>query len=108
MFTGISEADYVIFSDERNHASLIDGIRLSRARAVVCPHNDVEGVARLIEQTPCDGVRFVVVESLYSMDGDIARLREYASLCRATAAVLVVDEAHAVGVYGAQGSGLIE
>ena len=108
VLTTLPEAGDVIFSDARNHASLIDGVRLSRAATVVAPHNDVEALAALIRDTPCTGTRFVVIESLYSMDGDVARLNGYADLCRAAGAVLVVDEAHAVGVYGARGSGLLE
>jgi 8-amino-7-oxononanoate synthase len=104
----LSESDDVIFSDAANHASLIDGSRLARARHVVFPHNDDAALAALLEATPCRGVRFVVVESLFSMDGDFAPLSEYAALCRDSGAVLIVDEAHAVGVWGAQGTGLIE
>jgi 8-amino-7-oxononanoate synthase len=98
----------VIVSDERNHASLIDGCRLSRARVVVSPHSDVEAVARLMHETPCDGVRFVVVESVFSMDGDTSPLGDYAALCDSIGAVLVVDEAHAVGIRGDRGTGQIE
>ena len=104
----LPEAGDVIFSDALNHASLIDGVRLSRASRVVFPHNDVKGLARLIESTPCAGQRFVAIESLFSMDGDEAPLVEYAELCRRTGAALIVDEAHAVGVYGERGTGLIE
>jgi 8-amino-7-oxononanoate synthase len=108
VLTTFPEAGDVIFSDERNHASLIDGIRLSSARRLVFPHNDAEALARLLEDNRGGGQAFVVTESLFSMDGDIAPLTDYASLCRSTGAVLIVDEAHAVGVYGAGGSGLIE
>ncbi len=97
-----------IFSDERNHASLIDGMRLSRARRVIFPHNDVDALARLLRSHDGAGQRFVVVESLFSMDGDAAPLAAYAALCREQGAALVVDEAHAVGIYGSRGSGLIE
>lgn len=97
-----------IFSDERNHASLIDGMRLSRARRVMFPHNDVDALARLLRSHDGAGQRFVVVESLFSMDGDAAPLAAYAALCREQGAALVVDEAHAVGIYGSRGSGLIE
>lgn len=99
--------DDVIYSDERNHASLIDGCRLSRAGRVVFPHNNPERLAHLLRM-PCQGQRFVVTESLFSMDGDLAPVGEYAALCRAFGAALIVDEAHAVGVYGDRGSGLIE
>jgi 8-amino-7-oxononanoate synthase len=107
VLTAFPEAGDVIFSDERNHASLIDGIRLSAAHRVVFPHGDVETLGRLLEHHR-GGQAFVVVESLYSMDGDIAPLADYAAVCRATGAALIVDEAHAVGVCGTRGSGLIE
>jgi 8-amino-7-oxononanoate synthase len=108
VLTCLVEPGDVIFSDERNHASLIDGMRLSRGRIVVTPHNDLMRLTAILEATPCDGVRFVVVESLYGMDGDTAPLAEYARLCAAFHAVLIVDEAHAVGVCGAQGRGQLE
>ncbi len=98
----------VIYSDERNHASLIDGIRLCRARRVIFPHNDVAALADLMAGEGASGQKFVVTESLFSMDGGVAPLAEYAELCRFFGAVLIVDEAHAVGVYGERGSGLIE
>ena len=103
----LPEAADVVFSDARNHASLIDGMRLSRARRVVFPHGDVDALSRLLAEDHGPGERFVVVESLFSMDGDFAPLAEYASACRRAGALLVVDEAHAVGVYGDDGSGLI-
>jgi 8-amino-7-oxononanoate synthase len=106
VLTTFPEAEDVIFSDERNHASLIDGARLSRARRVVFPHNDAEALERLLREDTGVGQKFVVVESLFSMDGDQAPLAEYAALCRATGAELIVDEAHAVGVYGEGGRGL--
>ncbi|MGE0448976.1 MAG: aminotransferase class I/II-fold pyridoxal phosphate-dependent enzyme [Vicinamibacterales bacterium] len=108
VLTTFAGHDDVVFSDARNHASLIDAVRLSRASKVVFPHNDVAALERLMAETPCGGQRFVVVESIYSMDGDAAPLPAYASLCRAFGAALVVDEAHAVGVYGARGTGLVE
>ena len=98
----------IVFSDELNHASLIDGIRLSRARKVVFPHCDTTALARLLASEPCAGQRFVVTESLFSMDGDLAPLAEYAALRSRYDLALIVDEAHAVGVYGEAGSGLIE
>jgi len=103
----LPEEGDVVFSDERNHASLIDGLRLSRASRVVFPHNDIAHLARALDREDGEGQRFVVVESLFSMDGDFAPLREYADVCRRAGAALVVDEAHAVGVYGDDGSGLV-
>jgi 8-amino-7-oxononanoate synthase len=108
VLTAFPEPGDVIFSDARNHASLIDGIRLSAARRVVFPHGDVETLGRLLEQHHDRGQAFVVTESLFSMDGDIAPLSGYASVCRRSGAALIVDEAHAVGVCGLRGSGLIE
>lgn len=104
----LSEAGDAVFSDELNHASLIDGVRLSKAGRIVFPHNDVPALERLMADTPCAGQRFVVVESLFSMDGDEAPLDEYAALCRRVGATLIVDEAHALGVCGVRGTGRLE
>ena len=108
VLTTFLEADDVVFSDEMNHASMIDGMRLSRARRVIFPHNDGLTLRRLIEAESGSGQKFLVVESLFGMDGDRAPLAEYAKLCRVTNTAFIVDEAHAVGIYGARGSGLIE
>jgi 8-amino-7-oxononanoate synthase len=108
VLTTFPEAGDIIFSDERNHASLIDGIRLSHARRVIFPHNDIGALIRLFEQHKSVGHRFVVTESLFSMEGDQPPLADYAALCESTGATLIVDEAHAVGLYGTRGSGLIE
>jgi 8-amino-7-oxononanoate synthase len=108
VLTTFPEAGDVILSDEHNHASLIDGVRLSSARRKIFPHNDVAAVRRALDATRQAGQRFLVVESLFSMDGDEAPLKHYAELCRATGAYLIVDEAHAVGIYGANGRGLVE
>jgi 8-amino-7-oxononanoate synthase len=108
VLTTFPEAGDIIFSDERNHASLIDGIRLSHAKRVIFPHNDVSALTRLFEKHQPGGHTFIVTESLFSMEGDQPPLAEYAALCESTGATLIVDEAHAVGLYGAGGSGLIE
>jgi 8-amino-7-oxononanoate synthase len=106
VLTTFPEAGDVIFSDARNHASLVDGARLSRARRVVFPHNDAAALEKLLRVDTDAGQKFVVVESLFSMDGDLAPLAEYAALCLGAGAELIVDEAHAVGVYGECGRGL--
>ncbi|MQA31419.1 MAG: aminotransferase class I/II-fold pyridoxal phosphate-dependent enzyme, partial [Luteitalea sp.] len=105
VLTALIDRGDVVFSDERNHASLIDGLRLSRATVVVFPHNDITALGRLIDERrtgdlPLARATFIVVESLYSMDGDRAPLRQVADLCAAAGAMLIVDEAHAVGVFG--------
>ena len=105
--TFLEEGDLVL-SDSLNHASLIDGIRLSGARRIVFPHNDVEALSALLSEQGGASQTFVVVESLFSMNGDEPPLGRYAELCRNAGASLIVDEAHAVGIYGTRGSGLIE
>jgi len=97
----------VIFSDALNHASMVDGCRLSRARTVVYPHADAGALERLVEAA--GGRRkLVCTDAVFSMDGDHAPLRELVEVCRRHGAALVVDEAHALGVLGARGRGLCE
>jgi 8-amino-7-oxononanoate synthase len=96
-----------VFSDESNHASLIDGIRLSSAQRTIYPHNDVAAVRDGLSRHR-RGRAFVVTESVFSMDGDLAPLRELADVCDAGNALLIVDEAHATGLYGSRGSGRVE
>jgi 8-amino-7-oxononanoate synthase len=98
----------LILSDRLNHASLRDGVRLSVAKHAVFAHTDLGALTRLLEQADGHGRTFVVTESLFSMDGDMPPLADYAECCRRAGATLVVDEAHAVGIYGRRGSGLIE
>jgi 8-amino-7-oxononanoate synthase len=98
----------VILSDRANHASLRDGARLSPATRLAFAHNDAAALARLLRARKGQGEAFVVTESLFSMDGDTPPLLEYADICRKAGAQLIVDEAHAVGIYGSRGSGLVE
>jgi 8-amino-7-oxononanoate synthase len=107
VLTSFVERHDSVFSDAQNHASIMDGIRLSRAKRVKFRHCDVDDVARKL-RSPQAGQKFLVTESLFSMDGDFAPLAGYAELCRETDTVLIVDEAHAVGIYGRRGSGWIE
>jgi len=95
----------VVFSDERNHASLIDGCRLSRAAVEVYRHNDVDDLRRRL-QDRAGRRRFVVTESLFSMDGDQAPLEEVIAVAHDADAAVIVDDAHALGVLGAAGEGL--
>jgi 8-amino-7-oxononanoate synthase len=97
----------LVLSDELNHASLIDGCRLSRARAHVYRHTDLDHVEELLRRHRHEAESAIVVtESLYSMDGDYAPLRELRELCDEFNAALVVDEAHAFGAIGPRGRGL--
>ncbi len=94
-----------IFSDALNHASLVDGCRLSRARVEVYPHADAGAAAALLLRTPARR-KLLVTDSVFSMDGDVAPLAELLDVCRCAGAALLVDEAHATGVLGARGAGL--
>ncbi len=99
--------DDVIFSDELNHASLIDGIRLSGARKVIYPHLDLEALEHALRQdSGAPWRRVIVTETVFSMDGDVAPLRKLAELAEKYGAALIVDEAHATGVHGPSGRGL--
>jgi 8-amino-7-oxononanoate synthase len=104
--TALAGPDDVIVSDALNHASIIDGCRLSRARIVVYPHTDAAAAARLLGEATGARRRLLVTESLFSMDGDAAPLRALAQAANDHDAVLIVDEAHAFGVLGPEGRGL--
>ncbi|HZO17066.1 MAG TPA: 8-amino-7-oxononanoate synthase [Polyangiaceae bacterium] len=98
--------DDLVVSDELNHASLIDGCRLSRARVAVVPHLSADAVANALEREPTSTRNWVVTESYFSMDGNSPDLAALRRICDAHDAALVVDEAHALGVFGARGRGL--
>ncbi len=105
VLSGLMDGDDLIISDELNHASIIDGCRLSRSRVMIYPHLDLN---RVEEYLRLDGFRrkLVVTESVFSMDGDLAPLKELDLLCGRLGGLLMVDEAHASGVFGPHGRGL--
>lgn len=108
LVTGLVDRRDRVISDAANHASLIDGIRLSGAAKDVVPHGDLGALASSLERPWPTGRTWVVVESLYSMDGDIVPLDRIADLAEAHGALLLVDDAHAAGLFGDRGSGLVE
>ncbi len=97
-----------IFSDELNHASIIDGCRLSRAQVQVFRHKDPESLEKLLVCQSPTGQRLIVTDSVFSMDGDVAPLKEIVALARRHRAWVMVDEAHATGVFGPNGAGVVE
>lgn len=99
--------DDTVFADRLSHASIIDGIQLSRAGLKRFAHNDPEHLEAMLAKTPPKGRRLVITESVFSMDGDIAPLRQIADICAKFNALLLVDEAHAGGVFG-KGRGLVD
>lgn len=99
--------DAELFSESLNHASLIDGARLSRAKVNVYPHGDVAQLAALLAASKAE-TKLVVTDSVFSMDGDLAPLPELLALCEAHGAWLVVDDAHGFGVLGEHGRGVLE
>ena len=96
-----------IFYDEFSHASIRDGIRLSYAKAFGFKHNDLDDLRRKLNKTSSEGEKYLVVEAVYSMDGDMAPLKEMVEISKEFDVKLIVDEAHSTGVYGSKGQGIV-
>ena len=107
LMQAIVGADDVVVSDALNHASLIDGIRLTKARTMVYPHQDLDALDRALQE-PRRGRAIVVTESVFSMDGDVTAIGAICDIAVRRGAVVVVDEAHATGLFGSRGSGRVE
>ncbi len=107
LLSSVLGAGDVVFSDELNHASLIDGIRLSRATKVIYPHGDIPFLEKALrEQSRAAGAKVIVTETAFSMEGDVAPVDSLLRLARQYGAELILDEAHATGVLGPKGRGV--
>src|ERR1700733_4933481 len=107
LLSAITNQESVIFFDAAVHASIHDGIRLSRAKAFPFRHNDLEHFENRLKSCSSEGDRFICIESIHSTDGSMGRLLEISRLARKYEAHLIVDEAHAVGACGPKGRGLV-
>jgi 8-amino-7-oxononanoate synthase len=108
LLSALLRPEDTVFSDSANHASLIDGMRLAKCRRVIFPHRDLNFLEDALRQpAPADGARLIVVESIFSMEGDRAPLPDLVNLAERYGAELVVDEAHATGVVGPRGCGAV-
>jgi len=107
LLSALAETDDIIFSDELNHASIIDGCRLSRAKVYVYPHMDLTALETQLRQASSCRRRIIVTDAVFSMDGDIAPLPRIMKLAQAHDAVLIVDDAHGTGVLGPEGRGTV-
>ncbi|CAM3479038.1 8-amino-7-oxononanoate synthase [Bordetella sputigena] len=107
ILTALAGRGATIYSDALNHASLIDGARLSRADVRIYPHADAVALAAMMDDDHGDGVKLIVTDAVFSMDGDVAPLAELAALAERHQAWLVVDDAHGFGVQGGDGAGTV-
>jgi 8-amino-7-oxononanoate synthase len=107
ILSALADKEADIFSEALNHASLIDGARLSRANVRVYPHGDTAALQRMLDDSTAQK-KIVVTDAVFSMDGDVAPLRELAALCEQHGAWLVIDDAHGFGVLGSNGRGSLE
>ena len=98
----------VIISDELNHASIIDGARLSKATIKVFPHKDVDAARKIIQELPAGQKKILITDGVFSMDGDLGRVAELSALAEEYGAIMMVDDAHASGVFGKNGSGTVD
>jgi glycine C-acetyltransferase len=98
----------VIISDELNHASIIDGARLSKATIKVFPHKDVDAARKIMQELPAAQKKILITDGVFSMDGDLGRVPELCTLAEEYGAIMMVDDAHASGVFGKNGSGTVD
>ncbi|WP_353686838.1 8-amino-7-oxononanoate synthase [Thermodesulfovibrio sp. 3462-1] len=104
LIPALADEEDIIFSDELNHASIIDGVRLSKAKKIIYKHADMNDLCKKIKETSCNGKKIIITDTVFSMDGDIAPLQELYEICKSEEAILYIDDAHGTGVLG-QGHG---
>ncbi len=100
--------DDIVVSDELNHASIIDGSRLSRATIKVFPHKDVDAARRILRELPASQRTLLITDGVFSMDGDLGALPELCALAEEFGCIMMVDDAHASGVFGQNGRGTVD
>jgi glycine C-acetyltransferase len=98
----------VVISDELNHASIIDGCRLSRATIKVFPHKDVDAARRVVRDLPASQRKLIITDGVFSMDGDLGPLPDLCAVAEESGCIMMVDDAHASGVFGRNGRGTID
>ncbi len=108
LFAAILEEPDGLYSDELNHASIIDGVRLCKAKRFRVPHNDRKALERMLDEDTSSRFRMMVTDGVFSMEGEEANLRDLVPICEEKNALLAVDDSHATGVLGATGRGTAE
>lgn len=106
--SALASRDDTIFADKLCHASIMDGIVLSRAKLKRYKHNNVSHLEELLKSHDCKGKKIVITESVFSMDGDISPLKEICELSNKYDAIVIIDEAHSTGIFGSSGRGLVD
>lgn len=107
-FSSVPQRNDIIFYDEFAHASIRDGLQMGLAKAYKFKHNNLEDLKEKLQKQNCSGSIFVVTESVFSMDGDSPDFQQLISICEANNSFLIVDEAHALGVFSEKGAGLLQ
>ena len=104
----LMDKDDILFTDELNHASIIDGVRLTKAQRAIYPHRDVDGLARLLEENKGIAKKLIITDGVFSMDGDLAPLPGIVDVAEQYGAMVMVDDAHGEGVLGRNGRGIVD
>ena len=108
LFAAVLDEPDGLYSDELNHASIIDGVRLSKAKRFRVPHNDTKAFAKMLAEDTASRFRLMITDGVFSMEGELADLPELVRICEAGGVVLAVDDSHATGILGKAGRGTAE